>query len=346
MRTPHILIIRFSALGDVAMAVPVVFSLAKTYPNLRVTVLSKPFAAPLFEGLAPNVGFMAADTKGEYRGVKGLNALHRRLLAKRFSCVADFHDSLRSKYLRMMFSAARTPVHHINKHYLGKRWLTSATDKLMERQPTSFENYAEVLAKLGYPVEVNFHSIFPPQGGDLSALPAPLDAKPEGQRWIGVAPFAPHPEKTYPPDKMGQVMARLLAEDPRCRILLFGAKGVEQSWIDSYAERFDRVVNASALAKGLREELIVMSHLDVMVSMDSENMHLASLTGTPVVSVWGATHPYAGFMGWGQSEQNAVQTDLPCRPCSVFGNKKCLRGDIACLQNIPPSAIAEGWRPC
>ena len=74
--------------------------------------------------------------------------------------------------------------------------------------------------------------------------------------------------------------------------------------------------------------------------MDSSNMHLASLVGTPVVSVWGATHPYAGFMGWGQSESNAVMIDMPCRPCSIYGNKICAKGDYPCLTGITPEQIA------
>ena len=98
MKTEHLLIIRFSAMGDVAMTVPVVSSLARQYPNIRITVLSKPFARAFFDGLAPNVSFMGADIKGEYRGVKGLNALYRRLSAKHFTAIADLHDTLRSKY--------------------------------------------------------------------------------------------------------------------------------------------------------------------------------------------------------------------------------------------------------
>jgi ADP-heptose:LPS heptosyltransferase len=89
------------------------------------------------------------------------------------------------------------------------------------------------------------------------------------------------------------------------------------------------------------QELILMSHLDVMISMDSANMHLASLTNIPVVSVWGATHPYAGFLGWKQSPDNAVQIDLPCRPCSIYGNKPCLRGDFSCMKNISPDLIVN-----
>jgi len=70
-------------------------------------------------------------------------------------------------------------------------------------------------------------------------------------------------------------------------------------------------------------------------------MHLASLFGVPVVSIWGATHPFAGFYGYGQSPENIVQIDLECRPCSVFGNRKCYRGDWACMQLISPEVIVE-----
>jgi len=76
-----------------------------------------------------------------------------------------------------------------------------------------------------------------------------------------------------------------------------------------------------------------------MLSMDSANMHLASFVGVPVISIWGATHPYAGFYGWNQSPDNAVQIEMECRPCSVFGNKKCFRGDYACLLNIKPQLV-------
>ena len=86
---------------------------------------------------------------------------------------------------------------------------------------------------------------------------------------------------------------------------------------------------------------MLMSQLDVMLSMDSANMHLASLVNTPVVSIWGATHPYSGFMGWNQSMQNVIQTDLPCRPCSIYGKTPCHRGDYACLTSIKPETVVK-----
>ena len=130
------MVIRFSALGDVAMVVPVVWALATQYPDVRITVLSRAFARPLFADLAPNVNFMEADLKHEYRGMRGLNALYRRLVAKQFTKVADLHDVLRSEYLRMRFNVGHYRVEHIRKHRKQRRQLTKSHKKVMRPLPS------------------------------------------------------------------------------------------------------------------------------------------------------------------------------------------------------------------
>ena len=340
-------------MGDVAMTVPVVKSLAQQYPDLRITVLSRPLARPLFDGLAPNVGFMGADLKGEYRGLKGLNALYRRLTAKNFTAITDLHSILRSSYLRMRFNIDRYRVEHIDKHRAARRALTATHDKRLEPLPTSFDRYADVLARLGYPVRLEFTSIFPDGGGRFDLIADKTGTKLPGEQWIGIAPFAEHKGQTYPIGQMERVVELLLERHPHCRIFLFGGEADEHatlaSWkgrhehdtLASWESRHERCTCASTLLGSLYRELVLMSHLDVMVSMDSAYMHLASLTATRVVSVWGATHPFAGFTGWHQAASDAVQAPLPCRPCSILGNKPCLRGDYACLTSIKPEEIVE-----
>lgn len=342
MRKEHILVIRFSALGDVAMVVPVVGALAKQYPDIRITVLSKEFARSFFEDLAPNVNFMEADLKKEYVGIKGLNALYRRLAAKQFTKVADLHNVLRSDYLRARFNLGRYRVEHVNKHRRQRWKLTAYKHKVREQLPSSFENYADVFARLGYPVDITlFKSIFPEEGGNLNLLPAIFGPKNNFEQWIGIAPFAAHEGKIYPPRLMEQVIAQLTKNYPKARIFFFGRGEKEDKYFQQWSDQYPQCVNASQYCETMYQELILMSHLNVMLSMDSANMHLASLTGIPVVSVWGATHPMAGFLGFRQSKENAIQADLDCRPCSIFGNKPCLRGDYACLNNIPPERIIE-----
>ena len=292
MKKEHILVIRFSALGDVAMVVPVVWALANQYPDIRITVLSKGFARTLFEDLAPNVNFMEADLNTEYHGVRGLNALYRRLVAKQFTKVADLHNVLRSDYLRMRFNLGRYRVEHIDKHRRQRKKLISYKNKIKQQLPTSFENYAEVFERLGYPVDISkFRSIFPEEGGNLNMLPAVFGPKKSFEQWIGIAPFAAHEGKVYPPRLMEQVIFQLLQKYPKSRLFLFGKGEQENKYFQLWCAQYHQCVNVSRHCETMYQDLILMSHLDVMLSMDSANMHLASLTAVPVVSVWGATHP-------------------------------------------------------
>ncbi len=343
MKTEHILVIRFSALGDVAMTVPVVWAVAKRYPHVRITVLSRPFARTFFEGLAPNVSFMEADVKKEYKGVKGLNALYRRLVAKQFSAVADLHSILRSNYLRMRFVVDRYKVAHINKHRRERRVLTNPSHPApIEQMPTSFENYADVFARLGYPVDISdpaFESLYTSGTMQREVLPETIGDKEAGVRWIGLAPFAAHAGKIYPLEKTEEVIRQLIAKEPNCRIFLFGGGKSEMETFSRWSSLYSQCTTVADSLKGFRQELSLMEQLDVMLSMDSANMHLASLVGTRVVSVWGATHPYAGFLGWRQHEEDVVQLDEPCRPCSIYGNKPCIHGDYRCLNGITPETI-------
>lgn len=341
MKKEHLLVIRFSALGDVAMTVPVVYALAQQYPDVRITVLSRNFARPLFEDLLPNINFMEADLKREYHGITGLNSLYRRLVAKQFTAIADLHSVLRSSYLRMRFNLDHYKVAHIDKHRKDRRRITSSSNKQLIQLPTSFQNYADVFARLGYPVNVQFRSIFSEDGGDMNLLPESLPRPTVGQPCIGIAPFAAHEGKIYPVRLMEQVVKQLLAKHPDARIYLFGKGQREDETFPKWCAAHPQCVYVSQHLNNLRDELILMSHLQVMISMDSANMHLASLVATPVVSVWGATHPFTGFMGWNQSPENAIQIPLECRPCSIYGQKPCLRGDYACMRNIAPEQIVN-----
>lgn len=329
-------------MGDVAMTVPVVDALARKYPNLRISVLSRPFARAFFQFMPKNVDFIDADLKGEHKGAKGLKRLYGRVFAKQPSAVADLHNVLRTKVIRTGLFLSRVKTAHINKHKSGKRRLCRKQNKVMVQQPTSFQNYIDVFSKLGYPITPDFKTIFHNGENLLSSLPTAIGEKHEGELWIGIAPFAAHGGKMYPKEKMEEVVRMLVEKQPQLRLFFFGGGKEEKAILNQWAKKYARCTCASEVLRGLNEELILMSHLDTMVSMDSANMHLASLVDTRVVSIWGATHPYCGFLGWGQSVDDVIQNhNLTCRPCSVFGNKPCHRGDFACMQTIEPKQIVQ-----
>ena len=326
-----LLVIRFSALGDIAMSVPVVHDLAMQYPDLDITMLSREMARPLFEQMPESVHFIAADLKGRHKGLLGLCRLWRDAHLSDFDYIADFHDVLRTWWLRAEGCLRRKKVAKIDKGRKGKKALTRQKNKVFVQQATSFERYAKVLEQLGFPIKPQFNKL------DYSAFCE--KQKEDNETWIGIAPFAKHPAKVYPLGKMKQVI-KTLSERKNTTVFLFGGGEEEKRKIAELCAKYPNVKTAKS-QHGLKDELALMGQLDVMLSMDSANMHLASLVGTRVVSLWGGTHPYAGFMGWKQKAEDCIQLDLPCRPCSVYGNKPCLRGDYACMNGIAPEQIIE-----
>lgn len=326
-----LLVIRFSALGDIAMSVPVVHDFAVQYPDLEITMLSREMARPLFERMPSNVHFIAADLNGQHKGLFGLCRLWRDAHLSDFDYIADFHDVLRTWWLRTEGCLHRKKVAKIDKGRKGKRALTRQKNKVFVQQATSFERYAKVLGRLGFPIKPRFVKL------DYSAFCE--TQKTDNETWVGIAPFAKHPAKVYPLEKMEQVI-KALSERENTTVFLFGGGKEESEQIEKLCAKYNRVKPAKS-QKGLRGELALMGQLDVMLSMDSANMHLASLVGTRVVSIWGGTHPYAGFLGWNQKETDCIQLDLPCRPCSVYGNKPCLRGDYVCMTDITPTQIIK-----
>lgn len=331
----HLLIIRFSALGDVAMTIPVIYACARQHPQLRITVLSREFVRPLFSHMPSNVQFVGADLKGKHKGIAGLNRLFKELRPMGIDAVADFHDVLRSKYLCLRFRLAHIKTASIDKGRREKKALINAVEKKLIPLKTSFERYADVLRALGLETTPIFTSLFCEQKGDLMQVESVTGIK-GSDTWIGIAPFAAHKGKVYPLPMMEKIIAALSHDG--YRIFLFGAGATERSILESWEKQYPRVLSLAGKLR-MDTELIVMSHLDVMLSMDSANMHLASLVGTPVLSIWGATHPYAGFMGWNQSTDHAIQLDLACRPCSIFGNRPCMREDYACLTLLKPETV-------
>ena len=313
------------------MTVPVIRLLLKQYPTLRVTMVSNPFMQPLFKGI-DRLEFYGADTKKEFNGLRGLFRLSRDIKSKiPFDAIADLHEVVRTKALR--FFLATKPVAVIDKGRKEKKELTRPENKILRPLKSTFQRYADVFGRLGYPVSLEGEGALSAAGAPpefYSTTPAPV---------IGIAPFAKHAAKMYPLEKMKEVV-RLLNADQGFKILLFGSKK-EAEILSGWESEFP-AVQSLAGKFSFEEELSIIASLSVMLSMDSANMHLASMFGVPVVSVWGGTHPFLGFYGWGQPLEYAIQENLPCRPSSVFGNKPCpVHGDKGCMQGIEPKQISD-----
>ncbi|WP_163398632.1 glycosyltransferase family 9 protein [Flavobacterium fluviatile] len=328
---------RLSAMGDVAMTVPVLRAFVKQYPTVKLTVISRPFFKPFFNGI-PNLEFFAFDEKERHKGFSGLLRLFGDLKKLKIDAFADLHNVLRSKVVSLLFALSGKKRAIVDKGREGKKELTRAENKIFKQLPTMFERHAKVFEELGFPLDLSNPEF--PEKAILSAEITDLIGG-NYQKLIGIAPFAQYDSKVYPIDLMAEVIS-ILAQNPNYEILLFGGGKKEIAILDSLSEPFENVINVAGKIK-FQQELKLISNLDVMLSMDSGNAHIAAMLGVKVVTLWGATHPYAGFLPFNQSLENALTSDrkqYPKLPTSVYGNK-IVEGYEDAMRTILPSAVIQ-----
>ena len=326
---------RLSAMGDVAMTVPVLRAFVKQYPSVQLTVISRPFFKPFFNGI-PNISFFAFDEKERHKGVAGLLRLFQDLKKLNIDAFADLHNVLRSQVIRNLFALSGKKVAAVDKGRKEKKELTRAENKVFKQLPTMFERHAKVFEELGFPLDLS-KPIFPKKvvlDKEISQIIGDNHYK-----LIGIAPFAQYDSKVYPLDLMQEVVKQLAANSSYT-ILLFGGGKKEVAVLESLSKGKDNVINMAGKIK-FQQELQLISNLDVMLSMDSGNAHIAAMLGVKVVTLWGATHPFAGFSPFNQPLENALVSNrekYPLLPTSVYGNKK-VKGYDDVMRTILPEKV-------
>lgn len=334
----HILIIRLSAMGDVAMTVPVIRALVQQHQNVKVTVVSRPFFKPFFEDIE-RVDFVGVDLKKRHKGFTGIYRLYQDLKKQQFDFVADFHNVLRSKVLRTFFKLSRTKVAFTDKGRDEKKALTRSKNKIFKPVKSMVDRHTETLKQLGFSVDLS--NVIFPKKKPLSPEIIKIAGEKDTQKWIGIAPFAQYTTKVYPQDLMSETI-KLLAQNQEYKVLLFGGGDEEIQKLNQLQQNLNNVVVVAGKIK-FQEELILIQNLDIMLSMDSGNAHIAAMYGIPVVTLWGHTHPFAGFVPFQQPLSNCLVSDrekYPLLPTSVYGNK-IIPGYEEVMRTILPTNIVE-----
>ncbi len=325
---------RFSAMGDVALTVPVLRSVLEQNPDVHITLVSNKAFKPFFYDL-PRFKFYGVNLNN-YKGIGGLYRLFKELNSyQKWDCVTDLHSVMRTWVLSKFFKWKGIPVFTIDKGRAEKKALTRKENKRFQQLPHTTERYQQVFNKAEIFSKLVFKNAIHPSV-------SPTFGYNHSQKWIGIAPFSKHIQKEWAMDKIEKLVEALSLTN-KYQILLLGGGAKEKATLDTISSSFSNVY--SIVSKyTLSEEIALVKKLSLLISMDSFNMHLASLLNVKVVSIWGATHSFAGFGPVNENEMLKVEIpveELGCRPCSVFGSKPCHRGDLACMQHISVEMVEE-----
>lgn len=332
-------------MGDVVLLVPVIRSLTATNPDVEITVVTRPKFAPFFYDMERVVVF-PADVDYTYNGIFGMRDLFRTLIRKAdYDLVIDMHDHIRTIFLRTLFKIFGTEVVVFNKGRNEKKAFARKENKVVTPLPHTVERYKKAFEKAGFtfdllpPPYFNLNESIRTTANEWLAKKN-LEKK---EKWIGIAPFAMHASKIWPLENYATVIQKILDKMP-AKFLLVGGGPREVKYFESLKAKFPGHCEVVADQLKIRQEIAIMQNLDLMLCVDSSNMHLAALAGVPLLSVWGGTHPGVGFGPLGKGEESIIQisrTELPCRPCSVYGRESCYVGGFPCLTRITAENIAE-----
>lgn len=333
----NVLVMRLSALGDVAMTIPVLYPVCRANAGTRFVMLTKKWPASMFHDRPDNLEVLGIDVKKEYKGVFGLIRLALKLRRKYgIDAVADLHNVLRTRVMGLVFRLCGLPVVRLDKERAKRKALIN--HKSDEPVTPTIDRYRLVFENLGLEAPGGFTRLY--DGKPLPVSPIVLEKEP-GQRWIAVSPFSAHEGKVYPLELMEQVIAELSKRENYWIFLMGGGKE-EKIALRGIAKRHQHVISMAEIKHGFIDEYALLGKCDLMVTMDSANMHLASLMGLKSVTIWGATSPACGFLGYGQDADTDIQLeDMECRPCSIYGERDCRYGDFRCMAGIPPERIVK-----
>jgi len=305
-------------MGDVAMSVPVINTFVTAHPEVKITVLTRAFFTPFFTDI-PNVTVFVPDLKKKHKGFLGIRRLSKELLKLNIDAVADLHDVLRSNILIQLLRLKGIPFQQIDKGRADKKALITSKNKVFKPLKATHERYADVFRGLGFDLNIEEAVLLPKK--ELPNIVNDYIGETE-KNLIGIAPFAAHKGKMYPLVKMEEAISEL-SKDVNTTVMLFGGGKSEKLLLDEIAGKYSNVLNITG-EFSFEEELILISNLDVMLSMDSGNGHLAAMFGVQVITIWGVTHPHAGFVPFNQPKENQLVPDLgkfPLIPTSIYGNK-------------------------
>ncbi len=318
------------------MTIPVLYPVCLANPGTRFIMLTKPWPASMFQDRPDNLMVVGVDVNKEYKGAFGLMRLASKLRKEYdIDAVADLHNVLRTRIISIFMKMSGIPVVHLDKERAHRKALINhRTDDPVT--PT-IDRYRHVFEQLGLSAPDDFTRLY--EGKPLPTSPIVLEKEP-GQRWIAISPFSAHEGKVYPLELMEQVVAGL-SQRENYWIFLMGGGKEEKIALRGIARKNKRVTSMAEIKHGFIDEYALLGKCDVMLTMDSANMHLASLLGLKAVTIWGATAPQCGFQGYGQDSSDDIQLDMECRPCSIYGERDCKYGDYRCLRNIRPDDIIQ-----
>jgi heptosyltransferase-2 len=336
-----VLVLRFSALGDVILTSPSISALHKAWPNAKIVYAIKERLVSLVEH-NPDVSEIVALKNGE--GPWSFSQRLKKLLAGKRVVLLDLHGKIRSRLLRALLPRDWRRVVWTKREFGDTIPVKLALRPYRATMLFADRYHAAVEEAVGRKLPRGELRAFPGPAAGLHAkqillaknitLDLPI---------VGMSPGANWETKRWPAERYGALAKKILES---------GAQVVVQGSADE-REICAQVCAIARDVKGVdgvvRSALDLSGQLDLpalnglvslcaaFVANDSGPMHLARALQVPTLAMFGSTDP--GMFSW-EGHRVMFREGLECAPCSFFGRRRCPRGHFRCMTGLEPD---DAW---
>nr|MBN2276298.1 HAD-IIIA family hydrolase [candidate division Zixibacteria bacterium] len=320
-----ILVIRLGAIGDVVLTSAAVLNLKLSYPGARIYFLVREKMAGLVKKFA---GVDEVLTFPQHAGARDLFRMGEFLDSIGFDLLVDFHGNIRSRYLMKHVHASRK-VQYPKRRF--QRFAAVKWKKFGDNHPHTIDQYNKAVIKSGGKVYARRPIIkldYERGGNSLFENDRPI---------IAIGPQASYPTKQWFPERFLELMAEIIEQLGANIVILLANKDPE---IESFAEKKGLEKVRVMVDTPLEELAGIISQCGPLICNDSALSHLASAVGTPVLALFGPTHPVLGFSPRGLRDY-VMEVDEFCRPCSLHGRRPCFRDHRYCFERITVTEVLD-----
>ena len=312
--TNRILIIRLSSLGDILLTTPVLRSLKKKFPDLKIDFLLKEQYADVLK-YNPNLNDLYTFNPDN------INELINSLKQNRYDLVIDLQNNFRSQKITKNIKPVQKVI-KFKKLDIEKFLLVKFKINRLRNVPGIPIRYAQTIDN--FELDEKGLEIFIP-GNVKSQLTS-------DEKFIGLAPGSRHFTKMWPKEYY-IYLAKILSAN-NFKVVLLGGKDDRQ-----ICGEISKMVPASinlCTEDDILQTVADMKKCFVIVSNDSGLMHAACAAGTPVLAFFGSTVKEFGFMPYKSKNLILENDSLSCRPCTHIGRSQCPKKHFKCMMELTP----------
>ncbi len=321
---------------------PALRALHTTYPLAQIDFLVKSQFADLVK-FNPNITTVLEMRTGDW---SELQLVLNRIQSEKYDLIVDLHNSLRSRYIRLLAKATRTAV--INKRVFARFMLVKFKVHWYGTPISVADRYLETCQQFGVQGDGKGLEVFVPDQTIETISSFMSKYKLERNKLvIGFAPAANHATKRWLPERYVE-LGCMLAKEYNARIVIFGGKS-DETYCDDIAHMINMQTGAHtadtfAGKLSLIETAAVLDYCNVVVSNDTGLMHLAQARKKKVVAIFGSTVKEFGFFPQETMGTVVEASDVDCRPCSHIGRSECPKGHFDCMNLIQVDEVVKAVR--